>query len=1037
MIKIFCDYFCILYKPDDIMRLLRFLTVLLLLTATLKSAAQFYSLGDDPGRLKWYSIETQGYRLIYPDGLDSLARVYGRLLEQYRMPVSYSAGYVPGEMGAGKFPVVIHPYNAMSNGSVALAPSRMDIFSSPEASGAEAMPWEQMLAIHESRHVAQVQFGMSHVFRPFYRIFGEMFPGAMSGLYPCKWMMEGDAVIAETALTDAGRGRSADFLNYFMAAFDSGDFRNWNRWRYGSYRYYTPDHYAVGYMAISGLRYRSGNPYFTGDYLHHVARRPYDALAFYDMSRELTGKGFRKAFQETMHIYHDIWKQERELRKPFIPAENVSGSHRLYTGYSELMDISGEIHALKEGIAESCSLIKIDKDGKEHRLTSFGNISGPVHYSDTSKMIWWSEYLPDKRWSLKINSAIRGYDLERKRKVTLVKDGKRFNPVPSPSGTELLTVCYPVSGGSMLEILDSSTGECKYSIQAPDSLQLTEAVWHDGKIFAAAISGRGYGLYNIGQEEGDSWSVSLNPQPVRISRLESSGGSLYLVSDKNGVNELYRFDPISGRLYMMTSTPYGADDFRFSEDGSMLYYASVGTEGKEIFRTRVSDLLNKETSFGDIHRHVIADELSRQEKMIAADRHAPDPAVFSSPKRYRKFPHLFNIHSWAPFYFNVDKIMSMSYDRFYELASPGAIILMQNRLGTMSGSVGYSAHKDPYDAGHWRHSAHAEFTYSGLYPVLEASVDFNDRAARYYGFNGYVLPDMQSYMLSMSGTASRSPYVQGSISAYIPFNLTSGGWSRGIIPQISYSVSNDIIDTGINYYRLAAHQETEEDAAAPELLGYTLGRKMVRQSLGASVRAYSMRPAAGSEIYPDLGVGIEAGAVFSPGMTDWVSPAAYAYLYGYLPGITKTQGLRLSATAQFALDKQAILHTGVINTLPRGFSGNSPLNDLLIQQQSSLKISADYAIPVYVGDFSIGSVFYGKRALVTPHFDYSFFNGGGLFSAGLTAQIEFGCFFWIGAPISIGVTWSYNGGPSFNALAADGMDMNRHYIGPAISFSLP
>ena len=223
MIKIFCDYFCILYKPDDIMRLLRFLTVLLLLTATLKSAAQFYSLGDDPGRLKWYSIETQGYRLIYPDGLDSLARVYGRLLEQYRMPVSYSAGYVPGEMGAGKFPVVIHPYNAMSNGSVALAPSRMDIFSSPEASGAEAMPWEQMLAIHESRHVAQVQFGMSHVFRPFYRIFGEMFPGAMSGLYPCKWMMEGDAVIAETALTDAGRGRSADFLNYFMAAFDSAD----------------------------------------------------------------------------------------------------------------------------------------------------------------------------------------------------------------------------------------------------------------------------------------------------------------------------------------------------------------------------------------------------------------------------------------------------------------------------------------------------------------------------------------------------------------------------------------------------------------------------------------------------------------------------------------------------------------------------------------------------------------------------------------------------------------------------------------------
>ena len=176
---------------------------------------------------------------------------------------------------------------------------------------------------------------------------------------------------------------------------------------------------------------------------------------------------------------------------------------------------------------------------------------------------------------------------------------------------------------------------------------------------------------------------------------------------------------------------------------------------------------------------------------------------------------------------------------------------------------------------------------------------------------------------------------------------------------------------------------------------------------------------------------------FNPGLAGWFSPVGYLYLYGYLPGITPNQGLRLSGIWQRQLKGDSKFDTGTVNTLPRGLSNLGDLSNTILSYRQSAKVTADYAIPIYLGDFSIGPVFYGKRALLTPHFDWTFFKGGGLYSVGASLQIEFGCFFWIGAPVSIGVTWSYNGGPSWNSFVDRGIPMNRNYIGPVFSFSLP
>ena len=111
-----------------------------MLTLAIGASAQFYVTGDDPGRLKWYSIDTENYRIIYAEGNDSLARVYGHNLETVRPDVQRTAGYQAGGPGRKRMPVVLHSWNS-ANGSVAWAPKRMDLFTIPSAYNPEPNPW--------------------------------------------------------------------------------------------------------------------------------------------------------------------------------------------------------------------------------------------------------------------------------------------------------------------------------------------------------------------------------------------------------------------------------------------------------------------------------------------------------------------------------------------------------------------------------------------------------------------------------------------------------------------------------------------------------------------------------------------------------------------------------------------------------------------------------------------------------------------------------------------------------------------------------
>jgi hypothetical protein len=410
-----------------------------------------------------------------------------------------------------------------------------------------------------------------------------------------------------------------------------------------------------------------------------------------------------------------------------------------------------------------------------------------------------------------------------------------------------------------------------------------------------------------------------------------------------------------------------------------------------------------------------------------------DSIYISEPRRYKKAAHMFNIHSWAPVYVSVDNIMNMSFDKVYQAASLGLSGIMQNRLGTGVGEIGYSAHKDPYDQTRWRHSGHAKYTYSGFYPVFEFSVDFNDRDALQYYFKVYQKGENTS--LSIESRPLDKPYVQGVIRTYIPFNFSSGGWYRGVIPQLNYRISNDMFNTGATV--LSYDSDKGSFGGRPVFLGHVDGKNTFRHSLTGSLRGYTMLGTPNSAVYPKWGIGLEVGASGNLESTRILAPMGYAYLYGYVPGVIAGQGLKLTAMHQQTLDSKAYFYQPVVNVMPRGFNNGSINLWLSLRNKSMTRITADYGIPVYIGDWGIfGGFFYFKRLVLTPHFDYMFAGPDQLYSAGCDLTFDLNSLLWLGWPCSVGVTYSYNGGPSFSNLSeASGIYLGRHYVGPTFNVS--
>ena len=982
---------------------------LCLLLASLPLRAQFYLNGDDPARLRWYTIETYHYQLIYPQGTDSLARSYGRLLEQFRIPMGRSFGTTPGEGQRRKLPVVLHAYNPYSNGSVGWAPSRMDLYTLPEGYGADPVPWAVQLASHEPRHQAQFQSAGKGWFKLFNILAGEAWNPVAWQVYYGWALGEGDAVAAETGLWNGGtRARTADFLNYYHVALDQGDTRSWYRWRYGSYKHVTPDHYAAGYLAVAGTRYLTENPMIMRETAELARKNPLRLSAgFRKVVRNNTGgKRFRELWRDILDTVNTRWQAEAAARAPFQELEAVTAPQDFPVDYASPQAAGdGTLYALRSGFLLPCELVAI-KDGRVRILGHVNSARTSLSYEPVRKRLYFTEIRRDSRWKLSGSSVVCYYDIGTGKSYDLATDHYYHNARPDEDGNTLAVAEYMPDGSNYVVLLSAEDGRPLRRTRVPDGIQASSFGWEGDWLYLCGISAEGYGIYRIGPD--GRWEEVLAPSRQKVTDMGGGNGFVEWISDRSGVNELYRYYPDSRRLLQMSSTRYGATEP--CSDGKYLYFVSQALDGRPIYRTPLSGLQAREVDYDQVHSYFLADKLTAQERALGPGPDLASAVPVSAPKPYAKFLHPLRLHSWLPLYVNYDSIKEGSMDLTYKTASIGLSGFFQNTLGTVSGMIGYSLHRSPDNRANWRNAFHAKVVYTGQYPVVEASLDVGDRAARQYYINHYIQPSGTTQ--SASVFLCKAPLVDLSFKVYVPLSWRKFGINYGFIPQVNYSFTNNWLAPDPVQWNEPEHFEGLHTR-------YLLGNvgtdaNVAMQRITASVRGYAMLSKAENNVYPRLGVGAELGLSVRPGLSQLFPANLYAYVYGYLPGLWRTQGLRLTGLVQQQLKPAnglVFAELGV-NTLPRGF--NSGIGSVVAQGSPlQWKLTADYAIPIYVGDLSIPGLAYIKNFVLTPHADFAGLDGGHLWSAGadFTAQMAK---LILPFDSSVGVSFSWLGGSWYN-----------------------
>ena len=979
---------------------MRFLSILSAVSLVLVSSfgnvafGQFVSSGGVPSKVKWMHVSGETYDVVYPAGMDSLAKRYLWLLEQNKGAVMLGLGGIK----PAKVPVVLYNMSVRSNGTVVWAPKRMELFTMPYLNG-YAQRWDQQLAVHESRHVGQMTHFTKGIYKLGSLLVGQQAPSLGVAIYPSRWMLEGDAVVAETELTNTGRGRNAEFMEYYRAAFLEGDVRKWEKWKQGSYKYYTPNLYALGYLTNSTIRYRTGKYGYAGEVFDGFVKNFYTPFARDVSYNASVGDVPRRFFRQGREMMTAFWREELPKRGLLTRGTPLLESRE--KGYQEYISPVAigrdSILYLKYSFNNPAELVLIDS-GKEKLVRGFAANVNQIRRAGDK--LYFVEQIKNPRWSNEVFGVLYSYSLTDGR---ISRVGRRtycgYLQVDA-SGTRLSAIEYNKEGGSSLVIMDASNGRTLQRIAAPYDGEFTASAWAGGDLYATVVDDRGLGLFRY---INGRWETVIGEQSASISNLNGVGDDLYFLSDMDGVRNVYMFNAASGGLKRVTNERYGATEPLISN--GTVYYSALELGGRFPVKLGLDTLpdcrsqLTPEVVDGKLtgaYKYFVAEELSAQARRALAEndmlaeedevlerngtsivKYSETEEEFAArtvPEKYSKGGHLFRFHSWAPFYYDVERIMEADYDKLYEVLAPGVAAYSQNTLGTAVSMLGYS-----YREG--MHAGHLRMKYTGWYPALQFGADINNEK-RYR-----VKVVREGNRASTVVERVDKPLVELSALAYVPLDLSSHGWNRGLVPQMEWDFNNN------GYY----------DSSK--------GKYLHSNTLTATLQFYQMREMAHSGIFPKWGFGGVARWRTAPGGGENFGSVSSVYLYGYIPGVAPKHGIKFSFTAQKQNVEGKNYYLSNLVNMPRGYNDD-------VYGEKYFMASADYALPVYLGDIHIWRLAYFKRMQIIPFADYAVCrraqggNGGmsstDMYSYGSAVMFDFAPFS-IGLEVSLGIQYSYNG----------------------------
>ncbi len=887
--------------------------------------AQYYQTGQDPAYIKWRQINTRNFQLIFPDYYEEQAKKLAGNLDVAYPYTSFSLKHNPG-----KIPVVLHTQTVQSNGMVAWAPKRAEFYTTPHQS-MYPQEWLEQLALHEFRHVVQVDKINSNLPRWARYLLGEQGTALAFGAYLPWWFIEGDAVITETALSNYGRGRLPSFLMEHQAQLVEKGIFVYDKALFRSYIDYVPNHYKLGYYLAGNLRARHGIDIWE-EVITRAGKKPLSIFPMNQVLKRKTGRNVVQNYYSVFDSLQAVWK-DSDRQYHSVPFDVVSNDAKFYTNYNHNHWLNDSvIISYKTAYNEIPSFVILYRNkNKESKLFFPGSVfNESVGYRDN--WVVWSEQIDDIRWQHSGYSLLHVQNVISKKKIEISPEHKSLSPSISPDRNKLAVVETNFSNEHYLTVYRLPDGKLLQRFQSPENNYFFSPEWlNNDEVAAVMLTQTGKKLIRI-HFKSDSIEQLLDYDLGDIKHLRLSGNYLYFIGSYSGKNSLYRLDLKTKLVELVYEPRFGVESPAISADGRRIVLSDYTANGYRLIE--VSALNESIRKIEDIspHNYLLADILASQEAgfPVFSDTIANAYTI----ENYSKAGHLFNFHSWGPLYINPEA---------YEF-SPGVSLMSQNVLGTSETILGYR-----WDLAENTGRILARYSYKGWYPIFDIDVSHGKRASHYSliqqtsNENGMVSRDTIQQRFTWGETTA-------GLKARLPLMFDKGPFNRIIQPEVQY---------GFNYFR---HQEL-----TPHQF-----QKGSFHSLTYRLYLYQLLRTSYLDMYPNFGIILDGVYRHSPLGAIRAGRIKALQSVIYLPGVMNNHGIKIYAGAQH---KEAEGTMG-FNDVVRYARGWGRINTTSISTGG-----IDYKLPLLYPDWDFWGLLYIRRINMSLFSDYTrlkgnFYNSG-------------------------------------------------------------
>lgn len=794
--------------------------------------AQLPDVGQLPPSVHWYHLLTPHFDLIYASDFEKEAQRMANVLEYIYLKEQKTFPTHPK-----RIPIVLQNQGVIANGYVRLAPRMSEFFTTPPQEF-ETNDWLNTLALHELRHVFQfnsLEQKINHL------PLSEMFTMAL-GLPIPFWLFEGDAVVQETVLSNAGRGRLPSWELEFRTNLLSGRDFSYSKHYLGSYKDIVPDYYRMGYYMVSKLRrdYGSG-------ILGHFIRQP---IGFLSAFKKASGGVMPKMyFDSTKKELVDLWsKQIQQLDKQNYEII-LSADRTNKTSYFLPQKLaSGAIVALQNSFNKTPQLVLLNPNARTKLLCRIG-YQEQAYFSASQQLLVWDEYRVHPRYTRRNYSVICSYDVEKGIRKQLTHKSRFF--APSLSADAHIIVAVEISRDNTFSLveLDAITGKLLKRYPNPNNWMLQTPRFSSSmqEIVATVVTSKGKSLISLSRTRGDS-QLLLPFENQQISQpISLKNGHIVYKAHYNGIDNLYDLDVQQNNIRQLSNSPFGAFSPYYDEKSDSLFFNTYGADGYGISKMKYSTLDKKDIrQISNTFIHYTAPLIKQEFNGNVLDDSIPSLHYLNA--RYKEFNHLLNFHSIMPSY-----DVNLDNSNYYNI---GGQLVSNNILNTtsLSGYLHQNNVSQKMDAG-------GSISYKRYLPILGINYDNLSRIGKFSGIDYTVRTHNLSTQVYIPITIYR-------------FNTTYSG----------------LVGVSQNY------DYTYDIESANNVLRLTGNRGNFRGTL-YTVSVKGLSRMAKQNLYPKFGASLYASYQHYPFSTKIDEILAIQSTF-YLPGVLNNHGVSVSFNYQ-------------------------------------------------------------------------------------------------------------------------------------------